>query len=173
MTSCLYDASAPLFLRSLRALSALLDKAAASDLDEAALMEARLAPDMLPFPAQVRFAAFGARSCVGRLTGQAWPVTADDESNLAELKATVEQAIAFIAGVDPSAFEGAEARVVELRFPGVELDFVGDGYLYSFAIPNFYFHVSTAYALLRQAGLPIGKVDYLGQLALTRPPKLG
>lgn len=173
MTSSLHDASAPLFLRSLRSLSAILDKAAASDLDEAALMQARLAPDMKPFPDQVRFAAFGARSCVGRLTGQAWPVTADDETDLAQLKATVEQAITFIESVDPAAFEGAASRAVELRFPGVELDFVGDGYLYSFALPNFYFHVTMAYALLRQAGLEIGKIDFLGQLALTRPPKLG
>jgi hypothetical protein len=173
MSSGLYDASAPLFLRSLKVLANLLDKAAASDLDEAALMQARLAPDMKPFPDQIRFAAFAGRSCVGRLTGQAWPVTSDAEASLAELKDTVEQSIAFIEGVEPAAFEGAETRAVELRFPGVELDFVGEGYLYSFAIPNFFFHVTTAYALLRQAGLPIGKVDYLGQLALTRPPKLG
>lgn len=173
MTASLYDASAPLFLRGLKALSGLLDKAAASGLDEAELMQARLAPDMKPFPDQVRFAAFGARSCVGRLTGQDWPVTADDEADLAQLKATVEASIAFIEGVEPAAFEGSASRVVELRFPGVGLDFVGDGYLYSFALPNFYFHVTTAYALLRQAGLEIGKIDYLGQLALTHPPKLG
>lgn len=173
MSSNLYDASVPLFLRSLRVLANLIDKAAASDLDEAALMQARLAPDMKPFPDQIRFAAFAGRSCVARLIGQAWPVTADNEASLSDLKATVEQSIAFIEGVDPAAFDGAATRVVELRFPGVELDFIGEGYLYSFAIPNFYFHVSMAYALLRQAGLPIGKVDYLGQLALTRPPKLG
>lgn len=173
MSSGLYKASAPLFLRGLKVLSALLDKAAASGLDEATLMQARLAPDMKPFPDQIRFAAFAGRSCVARLTGQAWPVTADSEASLAELKATLALSIAFIEGVDPAAFEGAETREVALRFPGVELDFLGEGYLYSFALPNFYFHVTTAYALLRQAGLPIGKVDFLGQLELTRPPKLG
>jgi hypothetical protein len=173
MATSMYDFSVPVFLRGLRALSALLDRAASSDLSEAELMQARLAPDMKPFPDQVRFAAFAGRSCVARLTGQPWPVTADDEADLAQLKATVDLSIAFIEAADPAAFSGAETREVELRFPGVELDFVGAGYLSSFAIPNFYFHVTTAYALLRQSGLPIGKVDFLGQLALTRPPKLG
>ena len=132
-------------------------------------MQARLAPDMRPFPDQIRMAAFSARSCVARLTGQAWPRTEDAEASLAELRATVELSIAFIEGVDPAAFEGAEARRVELRFPGVELDFEGAGYLTSFAIPNFYFHVSMAYAILRHLGVELGKRDYLGRLALIQP----
>ena len=155
-----------MFLRGLRALDGLLDRAVEAGLDEAALMEARLAPDMKPFPDQIRMAAFSARSCVARLTGQAWPRTDDSEASLAELKATVALSIAFIEGVEAAAFEGAEGRRVELRFPGVELNFEGAGYLTSFALPNFYFHVSMAYAILRHLGLPIGKRDYLGQLEL-------
>ena len=155
-----------MFLRGLRALEGLLDRAAEAGLDEAALMEARLAPDMRPFPDQIRMAAFSARGCVARLTGQAWPKTDDAETSLAELKATVALSIAFIEGVETAAFEGAEGRRVELRFPGVELNFEGAGYLTSFALPNFYFHVSMAYAILRHLGLPIGKRDYLGQLEL-------
>ncbi|MBA4803534.1 MAG: DUF1993 domain-containing protein [Brevundimonas sp.] len=169
MTFALPDAASPVFLRGLNVLLHLLDRAEASGLDAAALMQARLAPDMRPFPDQIRMAAFSARSCVARLTGQAWPRTEDAEASLAELRATVELSIAFIEGVDPAAFEGAEARRVELRFPGVELDFEGAGYLTSFAIPNFYFHVSMAYAILRHLGVELGKRDYLGRLALIQP----
>ena len=166
MSFTLYDAASPVFLRGLRALSGLVDKAAASGLDEAALMDARLAPDMKPFPEQIRMASFSARSCIARLTGQEWPKTDDSEATLADLKATIDLSIAFIEATDAAAFEGGEARRIELRFPGVELDFEGAGYLTSFAIPNFYFHVSMAYAILRNAGVALGKRDYLSQLAL-------
>lgn len=166
MTFALADAASPIFLRGLNVLLHLLEKAEASGLDEATLMDARLAPDMKPFPDQIRMAAFSARSCVARLTGQAWPKTDDAEATLAELRETVELSIRFLEGVAPAAFDGAETRRVELRFPGVELDFEGAGYLTSFAIPNFYFHVSMAYAILRNRGVELGKRDYLGTLAL-------
>lgn len=166
MSLTLHEVAAPAFLRGLAVVSGLIDKAAASGLDEAAVMNARLAPDMKPFPDQVRMAAFSARSCVARLTGQAWPKTDDAEASLAELKATIDLSIAFIEAADPAAFEGGETRRIELRFPGVELDFEGAGYLTSFALPNFYFHVSMAYAVLRHAGIELGKRDYLGKLAL-------
>ena len=166
MPLSLQDIASPLFVRGLTNLSNLIDKAVDAGLDEAELMEARLAPDMLPFAAQIRMASFSGRSCVARLTGQPWPKTDDSEATLAELKATIALSIAFIEGVDAAAFEGGETRRIELRFPGVELDFEGAGYLTSFAIPNFYFHVATAYAILRSRGVALGKRDYLGQLAL-------
>lgn len=166
MSFTLYDAASPIFLRGLSTLLHLLDKAAASGIDEAVLMNARLAEDMRPFPDQIRMAAFSARSCVGRLTRQAWPPTDDVEGDLAQLRATVELSIRFIESVDASAFEGAEGRRIEIRFPGVELDFLGDGYLTSFALPNFYFHVNMAYANLRRLGVDLGKRDYLGRMAL-------
>lgn len=166
MSLALHAISAPMFLRGLTALSGLIDKAMQSGLDEAALMDARLAPDMKPFPDQIRMASFSARSCVARLTGQEWPKTDDAEATLAELKATIALSIAFIEATDPAAFEGGQTRRVELRFPGVELNFEGAGYLTSFALPNFYFHVSMAYAILRHAGVELGKRDYLGKLAL-------
>lgn len=166
MSLALNDIAPPMFLRGLKVLSGLLDKAIASGLDEAALMEARLAPDMRPLPDQIRMAAFSARSCVARLTEQPWPKTDDTETSLAELKETIALSIAFIEAVDPVAFENGETRRVELRFPGVELNFEGAGYLTSFALPNFYFHVTTAYAILRHAGAALGKRDYLGQLDL-------
>ena len=158
--------STSMFLRGLNVLSGLIDRAVEAGLDEAMLMDARLAPDMRPFPDQVRMASFSARSCIARLTGQAWPKTDDTEASLAELKATVALSIAFIEGVEAAAFAGGETRRVELRFPGVELNFEGQGYLTSFALPNFYFHLSMAYAILRHLGVPLGKRDFLGQIEL-------
>ena len=155
-----------MFLRGLNVLSGLIDRAIEAGLDEATLMEARLAPDMRPFPDQVRMAAFSARSCIARLTDQPWPKTEDTEASLAELKATVALSSSFIEGVEAAAFAGGETRRIELRFPGIELNFEGAGYLTSFALPNFYFHLSMAYALLRQAGVPLGKRDFLGQIEL-------
>jgi hypothetical protein len=166
MTFTLKDASAPIFVRGLTNLSHLIDKAVAAGLGEAELMEARLAPDMKPFADQIRMASFSGRSCVARLTGQPWPKTEDNEASPDELKATIAMSIAFIEGVDAAAFEGGETRAIALRLPGVDLDFEGAGYLTSFAIPNFYFHVTTAYAILRHRGVALGKRDYLGQLAL-------
>lgn len=166
MSLALDTVSTSMFLRGLRVLSGLIDRAAESGLDEAAILEARLAPDMRPFPDQIRMASFSARSCIARLTDQPWPKTDDAEASLAELKQTVALSIAFIEGVEAAAFAGGETRRVELRFPGVELNFEGQGYLTSFALPNFYFHVSMAYAILRNAGVELGKRDYLGQLEL-------
>ncbi len=166
MTFSLHDASAPAFARGLNALLGQLDKARASGLSEAELWEARLAPDMRPFPDQIRMAAFSARSCVGRLTGEQWPKTADDEATLEALEETVRLSLAFVEAADPAAFEGAETRRIALRFPGVELDFEGAGYLTSFALPNFQFHLAMAYAILRHRGVELGKRDYLGKLDL-------
>ena len=162
MSFDLYDASVPAFVRGLKALSALLDKALAQGFDEATLMQARLAPDMNPFPAQIRTAAFSARGCVARLTGQDWPKTEDNEATFAELQATIALSIAFVESVPREVFAGAEDREVVLKFPGGQFDFKGAGYLTGFALPNFYFHVTTAYALLRAAGVEIGKRDYMG-----------
>lgn len=156
----------PMFLRGLNSLSGLIDKAVDDGLDEATLMDARLAPDMRPFPDQVRMASFSARSCVARLSDQPWPKTDDAEASLSDLKATVALSIAFIEGVEAAAFAGGETRRIELRFPGVELNFEGQGYLTSFALPNFYFHLSMAYAILRHKGVELGKRDFLGQIEL-------
>ena len=164
MSLALDTLSTAMFLRGLNALSGLIDRAVESGLDEATLMDARLAPDMRPFPDQVRMASFSARSCIARLTDQPSPKTDDTEASLAELKATVALSIAFIEGAEAAAFAGGETRRIELRFPGVELNFEGRGYLTSFALPNFYFHLSMAYAILRHAGVALGKRDFLGQL---------
>jgi hypothetical protein len=167
MTFSLYDASAPMFVRGLNVLVGLIDKAAASGLDEEGLMQGRLAPDMLPFVSQVRIATDLAKGAVARLADVEPMVLADDETTLAQLRARIMCTIAYVESVGPAQFAGAETRAVQLKLPGMELNFEGAGYLTSFALPNFYFHVTTVYALLRHAGVALGKRDYMGQLALT------
>ena len=162
MSFGLYDASAPVFVRALTNLSALMDKALAQGFDEAKLLETRLAPDMRPFPSQIQLASDSAKGAVARLTGTDNPSMADTETSFAELKTRIDATVAFINSVDRSAFEGGEDRDVVLKFPGGEQHFKGGAYLTGFALPNFFFHVTTAYALLRAAGVEIGKRDYLG-----------
>ena len=159
----LYDASAPVFVRALTNLSALMDKALSQGFDETKLMEARLAPDMRPFVNQIQLASDSAKGCVARLTGTENPSMTDTETSFAELKARIDATLAFITSVDRAAFEGGEDRDVVLKFPGGEQHFKGGAYLTGFALPNFFFHVTTAYALLRAAGVQIGKRDYLGK----------
>lgn len=162
MSFGLYDASAPVFVRALTNLSVLMDKALAQGFDEAALMQTRLAPDMRPFPAQIQMASDSAKGAVARLTGTENPSMPDTEASFADLKARIDATIAFIRSVPSEAFIGGEDRDVVLRFPGGEQPFKGAAYLTGFALPNFFFHVVAAYALLRAAGVDIGKRDYLG-----------
>jgi hypothetical protein len=165
MSFAIYDASAPVFLRSLANIPVWLDKALAQGKDEAALMTARLAPDMLPFSAQIQIASDTAKNAVARLTGIAAPSMPDTESSFAELKDRCQRTIDFIQSVDPSAYAGADEREVALRFPnGMGYRFTGADYLTGFVLPNFFFHVTTAYALLRANGVSIGKPDFLMHL---------
>jgi hypothetical protein len=161
----IYDASVPVFARSLRNMSAWLDKAEVSGADEARLMAARLAPDMRPFPFQFQAASDAAKGAVARLTGGQPPAMADDEASFADLKARLARTVDYVEGVARDAFEGAAERRVELRFPnGMGYGFDGMTFLTSFALPNFFFHVTTAYALLRTGGVPLGKPDFLQHL---------
>jgi hypothetical protein len=170
MALTLYDAATPIFARGLNSLSGLIDTAVGHGVDEAAIMEARLAPDMRPFPSQIQMASDAAKGAVARLTGVAAPSMPDEEASFAELKDRIGRTLAFIESVDRSAFDGAETRDVVVKVPGHELRFHGQGYLTSFAIPNFYFHVSMAYALLRQAGVPLGKQNFLGRIEMIGGP---
>lgn len=162
MSFGLYDASAPVFVRALANLSALMDKALDQGFDETNLLKARLAPDMRPFPNQIQMASDSAKGAVARLTGTDNPAMADTETSFAELKSRIDATVAFIRSVPPEAFADGEHRDVVLKFPGGEQHFKGAAYLTGFALPNFFFHVSMAYALLRAAGVQIGKRDYLG-----------
>ena len=162
MAHPLYDASVPIFTHFLQALSRLIDKAAESGVPEAQILEARLAPDMFAFPRQVQIATDMAKGAVGRLTGTQPPSWPDDEASLADLKVRLAKALAYLQSADPEAFEGSESREIELTASGRQLRFTGASYLHGFATPNFFFHVTTAYGLLRNAGVKLGKPDFFG-----------
>jgi hypothetical protein len=165
MSFSVYDASAPVFVAAFTSMQDWLDKALAEGKAEKALMEARLAPDMYPLPKQIQIASDTAKGAIARLAGIEAPSMADTEASFAELKARCQKTIDFIQGVERSKLEGAENRPVTLRFPqGVGYQFVGKDYLTSFALPNFFFHVTTAYAILRNAGVGVGKPDFLAHL---------
>ncbi|WP_129791458.1 DUF1993 family protein [Sphingosinicella sp. CPCC 101087] len=169
MTFTLYDASVPIFVRSLTDMRAWLDKAA-MEKSEADLFAARLAPDMRPLPAQYQMASDTAKNAIGRLCGIEAPSMADTETSFAELKERCEKTIAYVESIDPAAIAGSEEREVELRFPGgTGYRWIGRDYLTGFALPNFFFHVTTAYAILRAAGISLGKPDFLQHLG---PPNL-
>jgi len=164
MTFTLHDASAPVFVTMLTNMRAWLDKAAAEG-DEAALIGARLAEDMRPLPAQYQMASDSAKNAMARLAGIEAPAMADDEASFAELRARCDKTIAFIRSVDAAALAGAEGREISLRFPnGMGYRFSGRDYLNRFALPNFYFHATAAYAIMRAAGIGLGKPDFLQHL---------
>jgi len=162
----MYQASTPVFIRGLKNLSAILDKAAAyaeaKKIDPSVLLNARLAPDMFALTRQVQIATDGAKGCAARLAGIEIPSFEDNESTFAEVQARIAKTIAFLQTVDASQIDGSEARAVTLKVRGKEITFQGQPYLLSFVLPNFYFHLTTAYNILRHNGLEIGKMDYLG-----------
>jgi hypothetical protein len=160
----IYEASGPVFVAMLRNMRAWLDKAEAEG-EEASLIDARLAPDMFALPKQYQVACDTAKLAVARLSGVQAPVMEDTEASFAELRDRIDATLAYIQSVDRSAFDGAETREVVIRFPnGQGYRFEGLAYLTGFAIPNFYFHAMAAYAILRNAGIAIGKPDYLQHL---------
>lgn len=166
MSLSMYQASVPTFLRQLQALSVILDKAMAhaeaTGLDPAQLTSARLAPDMLPFTNQIFIATDTAKGCAARLAGVEAPVYADNETTLPELQARIAKTLAYLKDFSPEQIDGSEERTVTLKLRSGEVSFTGQNYLQSFAMPNFFFHVTTAYGLLRQQGVPLGKLDFLG-----------
>ena len=166
MTFSIYDASVPVFVTMLGNMRNWLDKAAAEK-PEAELIEARLAPDMHPLPRQYQFVADSSKFAVARLVGIEAPPMEDTETTFAELRERCDKTIAFIESVDRSAFSGAETREVTIKFPnGMGYRFSGADYLRNFALPNFYFHATTAYAILRANGVSLGKPDYLAHLGM-------
>lgn len=153
------QASVPHFLRGFGQLTVILKKGEAVD---PGLISARLAPDMLPLSGQVQRASDTAKGCVARLSGADNPGFADDEKSFADLYARIEKTVDFIKSVPASRIDGSETRQVELKAGGKIFEFTGLDYLQRHAIPNFYFHITTAYAILRHEGVAIGKRDFLG-----------
>ena len=166
MSYSIYDASIAPMTRALTNLSKIIDKAVAQakaeDKPLADLLGAQLAPDMKPFPFQVQSASDAAKGAAARLAGIAAPAMPDTETTFAELSARIAKTLAFLATVTPEQLKGAEDREIVLKFPNGEFKFSGKDFVAGFALPNFFFHVTTAYALLRHKGIGIGKMDFLG-----------
>jgi len=166
MAFTIYEASIPPMIRSLENLSKILDKAVSQAKSEDkglnALLEARLAPDMHPFTRQIQIVSDSAKGCAARLAGIEPPSMPDTETTFPELQERIGKTIAFLKSINAEQLTGAEDRTVILKFPQGEMKFSGRDFLTGFALPNFYFHVTTAYGLLRHKGINIGKMDYLG-----------
>jgi hypothetical protein len=170
MSFGMWEASVPVFVNSLTNMRDWLDKAE-QEKSETALMEARLAPDMRPFPAQYQMASDSAKNALARLTSTEAPSMPDTEQNFAELRDRCDRTIQYLNGFKPENLAGSEDREVVLTFPnGMGYRFVGAQYLTGFALPNFFFHATTAYAILRNAGVSLGKPDFLQHLG---PPTIG
>lgn len=166
MTISMYQASVPRLANVLGNLSNILDKTQAhveaKKLDISTLMSYRLFPDMLPFTKQVQIACDKARSVVARLAGLDVPVYEDDEKTLAELKVRIAKTIAFIQSVPAEQIDGTEDKEIVLKVAGKETHYKGMQFLLGHSLPNVYFHVTTAYNILRHNGIEIGKRDFLG-----------
>ena len=166
MSLSMHQVSAPGFLQGLKGLTGVLRKATthaeAKGFDPAALLQARLYPDMFPLVRQVQICTDFAKGAMARLAGQEPPAWVDDETSFAELIARVEKASAYVEGIAAAQVEGSEERDITLVRRGVESVVKGRPYLLEQAMPNFYFHMTTAYAILRHNGVEVGKRDYLG-----------
>jgi hypothetical protein len=163
----MYQASAPVFLRGLENLAAILAKGAAHaearKIDPAVFVNARLAPDMLPLARQVQIASDAAKGCTARLAGAEIPSFPDTETTFPELQARIAKTIEFVKGFTAAQIDGSEERTCVLKTRNGEIKHRGQDYLLKLSLPNFFFHVTTAYDILRHNGVEIGKLDYLGQ----------
>jgi hypothetical protein len=168
MSISMYQASVPAFLQMLNSLSAILDKAEAHaaerKIEPSVLLGWRLAPDMFALARQVQIATDHAKGCCARLAGVEVPKYPDDEATFADLRARIARTVDFVQGFEAGDIDGSEQRDITLTAGSRELRFKGQQYLVSFALPNFHFHVTTAYAILRHCGVPIGKRDFLGAM---------
>jgi hypothetical protein len=166
MPLSMYDVSVPVFARTLRNLKGILEKGAAHaqarKIEESAFLTARLFPDMFTFTQQVQVATDFARGTCARLAGLDPPSIDSNEKSFADLIARVERSLDYVESAPRGAIEGSEGREIVRPVRGVEKRFGGSAYLLTYALPNFYFHVAMAYALLREGGVEIGKPDYLG-----------
>ena len=165
MTIAIYDLSVPVYARMLNNLLAIMAKAEANAaerrFDTGVLSESRLAPDMIPFRGQVMIATDHVKGSICRLAGREIPSWPDTEKSFDELRARIGKALDLLAQTKPEDLEGSERRDVVIKLGGQEHTMNGFDYLTRFALPNFYFHITTAYAILRANGAPIGKRDFI------------
>lgn len=162
----MYDQLVPVFSGMLSNLDNVLSKgeadAEARKIDPRVFLDGRLAPDMFPFVRQVQIVTDQAKGGSSRLAGETPPQWPDEEKSFADLHARIAKTLAHLKGFSPERFEEAEARAIELKFPNGTMTFNGRDYFLKFVVPNFYFHYTAAYAILRHMGVPIGKRDFLG-----------
>jgi uncharacterized protein len=167
MSLDMYQASIPVFVRMLENLSAILTKAEAyaeaRKIDPAVLVNARLAPDMYPLTKQIQIATDMAKGCAARLAGLDIPSYEDNETTFPELKARIAKTVTFLRSIDANKVIGTEDKAITVKLRTRELSFIGQPYLLHFVLPNVYFHITTAYAILRHNGLDLGKVDFVGE----------
>jgi hypothetical protein len=167
MPISMHAASVPVFVRMLTNMLGWLDKAeahaAAKKFDASNYLGLRLTADMLPFTSQIQIASDSAKLCVARLAAVDPPKWADDEKSFTELRARIRKTIDYVQSIPAAKLEGSESREVQLPLgPGRSLKLTGEAMLRGFSLPNFFFHVTMTYALLRHAGVELGKMDYLG-----------
>ena len=166
MSLSIYTASAPVLIRYLSNLKAILEKAQAfceqKKIEPSVLLNSRLAPDMYPLTAQIQLASDMAKSCLSRLAGTEVPSFPDTETTFAELYARIDKTVAHIKTFKPEQIDNSEARKVSVRGGDKTFEMDGQSYLSFFLLPNFFFHVTNAYAIMRHNGVSLGKMDYLG-----------
>lgn len=166
MSLSLYDVSIPVFIRTLENMSKFLEKgrsfADEKNMPHTALLDARLYEDMAPLTSQIQFASDASKFTAARMGRLDAPKMEDNESSFDELQARIAATIAFLKTVPANAMDGREDAEIVLQTPSRSITFRGNAYVLEFAMPNFFFHVTTAYALLRMKGVPVGKLDYLG-----------
>ena len=166
MTLSMYQASVPVFIRMLNNLAAILEKAAihadAKKIDPVVLINFRLYPDMLPFAKQIQIAADAAKNGIGRLVGIEAPKFEDNEKTFPELIERVRKTIEYLNTIKAEQIDGSEGKEIIIQSHGSTLTYHGQDFLLNRALPNLYFHITTAYAILRHNGVELGKRDYLG-----------
>jgi hypothetical protein len=164
----IYSMSVPVFAKTLGNLSAILDKAAAhaevKKIDPAVLLTSRLYPDMFPLTKQVQVACDFAKGTVARLAGEEPPKYDDNETTIESLKARIARTVDYVQGFQAARFAGAEEREVQMKIRDQTLSFKGLPYLAHMALPNFFFHATTAYDILRHNGVELGKRDFIGAI---------
>lgn len=162
----MYQRTIPVFSQGLSAMSKILDKAeahcTARKIDPQVLLTERLYPDMLPFTRQIQIATDHARRCAARLTGTEPVAMEDTESTFAQLRDRIARTLDVLKGYDRTAFDGSEKKMISLKTGGRDLNLSGSDYVGLFALPNFYFHLTTAHCILRMDGVEIGKGDFMG-----------
>jgi hypothetical protein len=166
MSLSMYSSSVPVFLHCLKSLSNILKKgadyAAEKKIDEKVLTSGRLYPDMFPLTRQVQIACDVAKGCGARLAGIDVPKYDDNEVTFADLQARIEKTVDFLKSIPEASINGSEQKQIKLQAGQRELEFVGDYFLRNWALPNVYFHITTAYNILRHNGVAVGKMDFLG-----------